>query len=105
MLGEQQSPGGSEGPQCQKGNLPCGAYLGDDLWGRDNVSDEGSRGLGGTVSDGAGTVQHKVLLYPSRQVLVPARLPGRTKAGTNQRRAAWPPSGHSPFHSFKESQR
>lgn len=52
-------------------------YLGDDLWGGDNVTDEGSGGLGRTVSDGAGTIQHKVLFYPSRQVLVPARLPGR----------------------------
>lgn len=51
-------------------------YLRDDLWRGDNVTDEGSSGLGRTVSDGAGTVQHKVLFYPSRQVLIPARLPG-----------------------------
>lgn len=73
--------GGSEGSEHRKASLPSGSvgagvYLGDDLWGGDNVTDEGSGGLGRTVSDGAGTVQHKVLFYPSCQVLVPARLPG-----------------------------
>lgn len=31
MLGEQQSPGGSEGSQWQKGNLPCGWGVGSTL--------------------------------------------------------------------------
>lgn len=34
----------------------AGEYLGNDLWGGDNVTDEGSSGLGRTVSNGAGAV-------------------------------------------------
>lgn len=65
----------------QKGLL----ILGDDLRGGDNVTDEGSSGLGRTVSDGAGTVQYKVLFYPSCQVLVPARLTAAVQAAEGGR--------------------
>lgn len=67
-------------------------YLGDDLWRGDNVPDEGSSGLGRTVSDRAGTVQHKVLFYPSCQVFIPARLPGRKERLSRDRQP-----GHSLF--------
>ena len=58
------------------GASPRRWYLGDDLWRGDDGADEGPRGLGGAVSNGAGAVQHKVLLNSSCQVLIPARLGG-----------------------------
>lgn len=47
-------------------------YLGDDLWRGDDGPDEGPGGLSRAVSYGAGAVQHKVLLNPCGQVLIPA---------------------------------
>lgn len=58
------------------GASPRRRYLGDDLWRGDDGADEGPRGLGGAVGNGAGAVQHKVLLNSSCQVLLPARLGG-----------------------------
>ena len=54
-----------------------GGYLGDDLWRGDDGTNEGSCGLGRAVGNGAGAVCHKVLLYSSRQILIPARLGGK----------------------------
>lgn len=49
-------------------------YLGDDLWRGDHSTDEGAGGLGRAVGNGAGAVQHKVLLDSGCQILIPARL-------------------------------
>ena len=59
-------------------------YLGDDIWRRDNGPDEGSSGLRAAVGNGAGAVQHKVLLNPSCQILIPARLKGKGGAAEQQ---------------------
>lgn len=96
MTGKQEAPKAlsSRRPACPLGPWGMGLYLGDDLWGGDNVTDEGSSGLGRTVSDGACTVQHKVLFYPSCQVLVPARLPGRKEGLIRDRQ----PGHHLDIH-------
>lgn len=75
----QPTPCGLPLGLCARASLRGEGYLGDGFWRGDNGTDEGSGGLGGAVSSGAGAVQHKVLLNPGCQILIPARLGGKSR--------------------------